>query len=62
MDHYSGLLGMAIKSMVTVKDECELEDLFSDTSKSVKSATFKGLDDFELIAFVVVYEFKGTVL
>ncbi|MDC1502489.1 helicase-related protein [Gammaproteobacteria bacterium] len=56
MVRYSDLLGQAINSMVEVKEEKDVESLFSDTSTSALIDTIRGLDDFELIAFLVVQE------
>lgn len=54
MDIYSGLLGQAIRSMVEVKQEKDIDSLFSGTCTTALVDTIKGLDDFELIAFLVV--------
>jgi len=56
MDKYSDLLGAAIRSMVDVKEDAEVDSLFADTALSSKTDGFEGLDDFELIAFIIVSE------
>ena len=55
MECYSNLLQQAIASMVEVKEEQEVNCLFDDTTLSVKEEGFEGLDDFELISFIVIH-------
>ena len=54
MDKYSDLLEDAIESIINVKEEKDIKNLFTVGSQVLFQETFKGLDDFELIAFVVV--------
>jgi hypothetical protein len=54
MDAYSGLLSQAIRSMVALKEEKDIDNLFSGGKTSALLNTIKGLEDFELIAFLVV--------
>lgn len=54
MEHYSNLLSSAIISMIDVKAEKDIDSLFSGPRTTALVNTIKGLDDFELIAFVVV--------
>ena len=54
MDKYGKLLESAIESIIDVKENKELESLFTVGSKVLFQEKMKGLDDFELIAFVVV--------
>lgn len=54
MVRYSDLLSSAIRSMIAVKDENDIDSLFSGGRTSALTQTIKGLDDFELIAFVVI--------
>ncbi len=56
MKPYSDLLGSAIHSMIAVKEEKDLDSLFSGGRTSALLNTISGLDDFELIAFLVVQE------
>ncbi len=56
MERYSALLNQAISSMVQLKEDMEVDALFSDTPLSVASSGFEGLDDFELISFIVIRE------
>ena len=54
MDKYSKLLESAIESILEVKEETDLKSLFTAGSDVLFQETIKGLDDFELIAFVVI--------
>lgn len=54
MEKYSTLLSQAIRSMIEVKEERDLDSLFSGGKTTALTHTIAGLDDFELIAFVVV--------
>ncbi|MHC2672607.1 SNF2 family DNA or RNA helicase [Bradyrhizobium diazoefficiens] len=54
MDGYSELLSSAIRSMIDVKEEKDIDSLFSGGRTTALTHTIAGLDDFELIAFVVV--------
>ena len=54
MSKYSDLLGKAIQSIIQVKDESEVDSLFSDGGSTFGQGEIKGLDDFELICFVVL--------
>ena len=56
MEQYSNLLTAAIRSMIDVKDEKDLDSLFSGGRTTALVHTIAGLDDFELIAFLVVEE------
>ncbi|MDO6483095.1 helicase-related protein [Shimia thalassica] len=56
MDKYSDLLNDAIGSMIEVKEERDLDSLFSGGHTTALTHAIAGLDDFELIAFVVVRE------
>ncbi|WP_445502689.1 helicase-related protein [Microvirga sp. G4-2] len=54
MERYSELLSSAIRSMIEVKEEKDIDSLFSGGRTTALTHTIKGLDDFELIAFLVV--------
>jgi hypothetical protein len=56
MGHYSGLLTAAIRSMIEVTDERDLDSLFTAGRTTALRQTIAGLDDFELIAFLAVVE------
>ncbi len=54
MESYSALLSSSIESIITVKDESDIDSLFSSGGTIPLVNNIKGLDDFELLAFVVV--------
>ncbi|GMM62430.1 helicase-related protein [Novosphingobium sp. IK01] len=56
MDQHSNLLSTAIRSMIDVKEEKDLDSLFSGGRTSALVHTIAGLDDFELISFLVIEE------
>ncbi|WP_075257036.1 helicase-related protein [Herbaspirillum camelliae] len=56
MQAYSDLLGKTIRSMIEVKEEKDLDSLFSVGRTTALVNTIAGLDDFELITFLVIQE------
>lgn len=54
MQAYSDLLGKTIRTMIDVKEEKDLDSLFSGGKTSALVNTIAGLDDFELISFLVI--------
>ena len=54
MDKYNQLLQDAISSIIEVKKESDLKSLFTSGSSVLFDKQIKGLEDFELIAFIVV--------
>lgn len=54
MSYYSSLLSQAIRSMIEVKEEKDLDSLFSGGKTTAMVNTISGLNDFELVAFVVI--------
>jgi len=54
MGMYSGLLTDAIRSMVEVNEEHDIDSLFSGGHTTALTQSIAGLDDFELIAFIAV--------
>ncbi len=56
MKVYSDLLGRAIRSMIEIKEEKDIDSLFSGGKTTALLNTISGLDDFELIAFLVVQD------
>ena len=56
MQPYSDLLGKAIRSMIEVKEEKDLDSLFTGGKTTALTGTISGLDDFELISFLVIQE------
>lgn len=54
MEHYSDLLQKAIDSMVRIKEESDIDSLFTLGETTALTNEIKGLDDFELITFLVI--------
>jgi hypothetical protein len=54
MSSYSTLLENAIESIISVKDESVLDSLFSKGGTANLMGNIKGLEDFELITFLVI--------
>ena len=54
MVKYSELLGDSISSIIEVKNESELDSFLSGKKMSFLSENINGLDDFELISFLVI--------
>lgn len=54
MSAVSKLLGNAISSIIQVKEESDIDSLFKAGGTTLGSNEIKGLDDFELITFLVV--------
>ena len=54
MGKYSELLEEAISSIINVKDEKDDDSAFSEEESTFNKNTINGLDDFELICFLVV--------
>jgi len=54
MEKYSTLLNKAIESIISVKDERDVDSLFSAGGTTALVNNIKGLEDFELITFVVI--------
>ncbi len=51
---YSQLLDKAIETIITVKDESEVDSLFSSGGTTALLNSIQGLEDFELITFIVI--------
>ena len=54
MSKFSELLGEAIASIIEVKNESDIDSFLGGSQVSFLSNEIKGLDDFELICFLVV--------
>lgn len=54
MDAYSDLLRQAVGSIIEVKAQQTIDSLFAEGTTTALEHTIQGLDDFELIAFLVV--------
>ncbi len=58
MEIYSGLLGEAIRSIIEVKEDKDLDSLFTGKRTSALTSQIAGLSDFELISFIAVQNVK----
>lgn len=54
MSAYSDLLNAAIRSIVQVKEEHDLDSLFGGQQTTALTGPSNGIDDFELLAFLVI--------
>ena len=54
MQKYSKLLGDSISSIISRKEESDIDSLFKAGGTSALSTKISGLDDFELITFLVI--------
>ncbi len=54
MGHYSDLLGKAVASIVEQKEESDIDSLFSFGETTALVGDIRGLDDFELICFLII--------
>ncbi len=54
MSRYSELLGEAINSIIDVKEDSDIDSLFKQGGTSALLSDITGLDDFELICFLVI--------
>lgn len=54
MNKYSELLGTSIESILNVKDASDVDSLFSGGGTTALRNTVKGLEDFELVTFLVI--------
>ena len=54
MKQYSDLLGEAISSIINVKETSDIDSFLSGIQTSLFTKEIKGLDDFELICFLVI--------
>ncbi|MBO7428139.1 MAG: DEAD/DEAH box helicase family protein [Paludibacteraceae bacterium] len=54
MSEYSKLLGSAIASIINVKEESDIDSFLTGSQLDLFDDGIKGLDDFELISFLVI--------
>jgi len=54
MGAYSKLLGDAITSIISVKETSDIDSFLEGLQGDLFTKEIKGLDDFELICFLVV--------
>lgn len=60
MGRYSSLLDEAIHAMVAVKSQSDIDSLFNGGPTTALNNEIAGLDQFELINFIVVQDMAGT--
>ena len=58
MKQVSNLLGQSISSIIEVKEESDIDSFLNGGQVSFLTDTIKGLDDFELICFLIIKETK----
>ena len=56
MTAYSELLNASIRSIIDIKEEKDIDSLFTGGKTTALLDTINGLDDFELIAFLVIQD------
>ncbi len=56
MSRYSELLGQAIRSIIDVREDKDLDSLFTGKRTTALTDPITGLDDFELMSFIAVQE------
>lgn len=56
MTAYSDLLTQAIRSLIDITEERDIDSLFSGSKTTALTQTFAGLEDFELLAFIAIVD------
>lgn len=59
MDNYSVLLEETVRSIAQVKEESDLDSLFSSGGATALIDSIRGIENFELITFVVIRQVEG---
>ena len=59
MREYSRLLEQAVDSIIHVKEENDMENLFKEGGLSSLISFVRGIDDFELICFLAIKDKKS---
>ena len=54
MSHYQGLLAKAVAAVTGKAEEQGVESLFQRGGTALSRDSFRGVDDFEVVAYVVV--------
>ncbi len=54
MSFYSDLLSKTIQSIIQVKEDKDIDSLFTQRKTTALVDSIKGLDDFELLSFIVI--------
>ncbi|HNO80227.1 MAG TPA: helicase-related protein [Phycisphaerae bacterium] len=58
MSAYSTLLGQAIHSIVSIKEEKDLDSLFTGKKTTALTGQIAGLNDFELMSFIAIQDVR----
>ena len=59
MSHYRHLLSKAVQDLTGAAEERGVESLFSPGGTVINKNSFKGMDDFEVVSYLILLE-KGT--
>lgn len=54
MKKYSELLSTSIDSIINLKEESDIDSLFRSGGTTILKNDIKGLEDFELVTFMVI--------
>ena len=60
MSHYQGLLGKAVAAVTGKAEERGVESLFQRGGTVLTNDSFRGIDDFEVIAYLVILDREST--
>jgi len=60
MSHYKDLLGKAVAAITGKAEEKGVESLFQRGGTAISKDTFRGIDDFEVISYLIITEGAGT--
>ncbi len=56
MSHYRDLLSKTVQSLLGAAEECGVESLFSPGGTVINKNSFKGMDDFEVVSYLILLE------
>ncbi|MDA3862836.1 MAG: helicase-related protein [Deltaproteobacteria bacterium] len=56
MSHYQNLLSKAVQALTGVAEERGVESLFSPGGTVIKKNSFKGIDDFEVVGYLILLD------
>lgn len=60
MSHYQNLLSKAIQALTGAAEERGVESLFSPGGTVISKDSFKGIDDFEVVSYLILLSKDGT--
>ena len=60
MSHYQGLLAKAVAAITGKAEEKGVESLFQRGGTVLTNDSFRGIDDFEVVAYLVILESEPT--